>query len=228
MSSCYTLTCHYGWELSIQPFASKQSALLMLEPNSANLLASMKSTGRQNYSLTQLDFWLGNWLFGIQVLPCLVHFRCILGSSMEVWKKSILVHCSSNWFLHVKEVPNWVYTSMNPNRLLCIQIQMLAPSMFKRKEIIDFVSETTIGESQVTSFQWKVPLSGKDNSIVSVSWTLQFHSMIFFLVTKFLKLPLMLTTLNSSLVTMTLQIWIRMCVTARIRAHTSKRVSQWV
>jgi hypothetical protein len=81
----------------------------------------------------------------------------MLGESVEVWLKHILYF---KLILACQEVLDWVWPSMNQNRLLFVQIQILPPSMHqKRKESIDIVCKTTNRNSYGNNSQRKVPLT---------------------------------------------------------------------
>ena len=81
---------------------------------------------------------------------------------MQVWTKNILYwFIDSQTHLVCQEVLQWVWPSMNQNRLLFVQIQPLSPSMQpKWKEIFDIVYKATNGKSFANSRK-KVPLSRK-------------------------------------------------------------------
>ena len=81
---------------------------------------------------------------------------------MQVWTKNILYwFIDSQTHLVCQEVLQWVWPSMNQNRLLFVQIQPLSPSMQpKWKEIFDIVCKATNGKSFANSRK-KVPLSRK-------------------------------------------------------------------
>ena len=77
-----------------------------------------------------------SWLFCIQHLPCLVTIWCTLGRSCGGLGKKT-VHIGSfrvKLILPCQEVLEWVWPSMNQNRLLFTQIQTLPPSMHHKQE----------------------------------------------------------------------------------------------
>ena len=96
--------------------------------------------------------FLRSWLFCIhQHLLCSVSFWCMLGGIVKIWTRTFYIgSLRVKLIMACQEVLNWVWLSMNPNRLLFIQTQTLPLSIHhKWKDIMDIVCPKTNGKPNV-------------------------------------------------------------------------------